>query len=416
MVCLLVLCLGLAALACLGTPALLAPTTVDWVAGHRDLAMWGVLGLYVCAALFALRLKQSRMVCLSVLYGTLPVLWYDGRLGSAAAPASLLLPAAALVFSFLRERGIWSRSGVLRLGLASGAAVLLVGWSGGAVGLLPTALRRPPESVYLPASPFPAAGLVLLLLCCGALLVFRRPAVAACAPELSVLTLLAQFGSLWTASGTWPFAAVGHAEATAAGAPVVYAGAAGFFMLGLMVEAAYREAFVDHLTQLPCRRAFDLRMRGLRGRFTIAMVDVDHFKRVNDTYGHDVGDQVLRFVAAQLRRVRGGAVYRYGGEEFAIVCPRAHAEKATSRLERLCAGIADRPFRLRRTDRPTGRKAKKKRSGSRKRAAGDIRVTVSIGVADRCRERRPGPAEVVTAADKALYKAKRGGRNRVVTV
>src|SRR2546428_6094753 len=85
-----------------------------------------------------------------------------------------------------------------------------------------------------------------------------------------------------------------------------------------VVEASYHMAYQDSLTQLPARRALNEALLRLGSQYTVGMVDVDHFKRINDSHGHDVGDQVLKMVAARLAQVGGGGrAYRYGGEEVA---------------------------------------------------------------------------------------------------
>ena len=81
-------------------------------------------------------------------------------------------------------------------------------------------------------------------------------------------------------------------------------------------------AYDDELTGLPARRALNEALTRLRGVYTVAMVDIDHFKRFNDEHGHDVGDQLLRMVGARVGEVRGGGrAFRYGGEEFAVLFP-----------------------------------------------------------------------------------------------
>lgn len=94
-------------------------------------------------------------------------------------------------------------------------------------------------------------------------------------------------------------------------------------MLILVVaHEAYQMAFRDELTGLPGRRALNERLQRLGRTYVIAMAGVDHFKRFHDTHGHDVGDQVLRLVASQLRQIGGGGkAYRYGGEELTLVFP-----------------------------------------------------------------------------------------------
>jgi diguanylate cyclase (GGDEF)-like protein len=172
-------------------------------------------------------------------------------------------------------------------------------------------------------------------------------------------------------------------------------------VLGLLY-GAYRMAFVDALSSLRNRRALDEALEKLSGRYAIAMVDIDHFKSFNDSHGHAAGDVVLREVAARLRRHAGGAPYRYGGEEFCIVFEDAAVDRVDDLLEAVRGAIEARAIRIR----PIGRDGK---PGKPK----DVKVTASIGVADRSDKRRT-PKEVITAADKALYKAKGAGRNRVV--
>jgi diguanylate cyclase (GGDEF)-like protein len=141
------------------------------------------------------------------------------------------------------------------------------------------------------------------------------------------------------------------------------------------------------------------------------MVDVDHFKRFNDTYGHDVGDQVLKMVAGKLQGVGGGGrAFRFGGEEFTIVFPRRKIVDAVPHLEELRKAIASYQLRLRGADRPKKNQEGKRQRGSRGEGE-TVSVTVSIGVAPSAEGRKP--AEVLKDADQALYRAKRGGRNQL---
>jgi len=185
----------------------------------------------------------------------------------------------------------------------------------------------------------------------------------------------------------------------------------GLILIGALMTTAYRMAYRDDLTGLPGRRALGEALLQLGSRYAVAMVDVDHFKRFNDTYGHDVGDQVLRMVAAKLGTVAGrGRAFRYGGEEFAILFPDTAAKEALPHLEAVRKAIEGSPFVLRAPGRP-----RKKPASSRPRtsAGKEVSVTVSIGVAER-NDRRPDPEQVIKAADKALYRAKQAGRNRVM--
>jgi diguanylate cyclase (GGDEF)-like protein len=182
-----------------------------------------------------------------------------------------------------------------------------------------------------------------------------------------------------------------------------------------LAHEGYHMAFRDELTGLPGRRALNERLQRMGRVYTLAMADVDHFKAFNDTHGHDVGDQVLRMVAAQLRRVPGGGyAYRYGGEEFTLVFPGKTAVEAMPHLETVRRAIEAYQMRLR--DKPARPKADQiglRRRGARGgRNARPLRVTVSIGVAERGETLR-APDAVIKAADQALYKAKDGGRNKV---
>jgi diguanylate cyclase (GGDEF)-like protein len=140
------------------------------------------------------------------------------------------------------------------------------------------------------------------------------------------------------------------------------------------------------------------------------MVDVDHFKRINDHHGHDVGDQVLKMIAAKLAQVTGGGkAYRYGGEEFAVIFAGRGAEDCLRDLEALRQLVEDTRFILR----ARFRSKKKKEKVLTDRGPGQrVPVTISIGVAEK-NERHTKWDQVVKAADRALYRAKEGGRNQV---
>ncbi|MFH2011198.1 MAG: GGDEF domain-containing protein [Pseudomonadota bacterium] len=192
----------------------------------------------------------------------------------------------------------------------------------------------------------------------------------------------------------------------------IYFSTAGLILVISAIEATYSMAYRDELTKLPARRALNEALLKLGGKYTVAMIDIDHFKKFNDRYGHDAGDQVLRMVATKLGKVTGGGkTFRYGGEEFTIVFPGKSKDNVLQHLERLRKIIASYGFNIRGSARP------KKKPEIRKKTSGSVQkisVTVSIGVAERI-DKKAKPTEVVKAADKALYKAKKGGRNRVVS-
>ena len=181
-------------------------------------------------------------------------------------------------------------------------------------------------------------------------------------------------------------------------------------LVAAVAHEAYQMAFRDELTGLPGRRALNERLQRLGREYVIAMVDVDHFKKFNDTHGHDVGDQVLRLVASQLRKVGGGGkAYRYGGEEFTLLFPGKSVEQCMPYMEAVRLAIEQYRMQLRdKQSRPSDdREGKQRRAG---KAASEVSVTVSMGVAERQSEQR-NPQEVIKEADKALYSAKAAGRN-----
>ena len=181
-------------------------------------------------------------------------------------------------------------------------------------------------------------------------------------------------------------------------------------LLVAVAHEAYQMAFRDELTGLPGRRALNERLQRLGRSYVIAMSDVDHFKKFNDTHGHDVGDQVLRVVAGQLRKIGGGGkAYRYGGEEFTLVFPGKTLEECLPHLEVIRNAIESYRIQLRDKQQrpPNDKQGRTRRSGG---AAAQVSVTVSMGVAERGLEQR-SPEEVLKAADQALYNAKSAGRN-----
>lgn len=192
---------------------------------------------------------------------------------------------------------------------------------------------------------------------------------------------------------------------------MIYMSAAGAMLTMSLLESSYRMAYHDELTGLPARRAFNDALLRLGDRYAIAVVDIDHFKKFNDTYGHETGDQVLRMVASRLARVSGGGeAFRFGGEEFCIVFPDRTVHDALPYLERLRADVADNPFVLRGKDRPV--RTVEDRARAERESRLETHVTISIGVAG-ANGKRSNVDDNLHAADKALYKAKKNGRNRL---
>lgn len=208
-----------------------------------------------------------------------------------------------------------------------------------------------------------------------------------------------------------------------------YFAVAAFCLSLSIVETSYLLAYHDELTSLPSRRAFNDVIANLQVPYSIAMVNIDHFKRCNDTYGHDTGDQVLQLVASRLAAVTGGGQsFRCGGEEFAIVFRGRATGDVVDHLERLRSRIEASSFLMRsgpdrrHTPRGPDRRNLKGRANTghvirrltNAPSSKQISVTVSIGVATGA-EADAVPETVIQAADKALYRAKAAGRNRIET-
>jgi GGDEF domain-containing protein len=324
----------------------------------------------------------------------------------------LLLPLNFILFSFAIERGFsWSSitpPGLLLFLESTIVAVLCRPGPHDAALVSSHALQHAVATVPLPTSAWLAfsAAIVVLL---ARFLLFRKPAESALLWTLAAASLALHFGG----AGKISFAYF----------------AAGTVILAVsIVETSYLLAYHDELTGLPARRAFNDALQRLEAPYSIAMVDIDHFKRFNDTYGHDTGDEVLRLVAARLARVTGGGhAYRCGGEEFAILFPGKIIREVFDHLEHLRTIIELCTFRTRIADRrqmPRGPDRRNARTRGRAHTGHAIRrlatgnnstllsITVSIGVAASVRA-MPNADQVIRAADKALYRAKSNGRNRV---
>jgi diguanylate cyclase (GGDEF)-like protein len=310
----------------------------------------------------------------------------------------LLVPLNLVALAFMRERGIISPAGRRRLAMV---AVQII-----AVGVL-CLPRLAYAAGWLDRSFFPTRFSAWSHLSQPGLVTF-----AAAAAMLMVLQVRRQNpveGSvLWALVASFVALRLGGASLESA----IFFAAGALALIVALLETSYRMAYHDELTQLPSRRALNEALMKLPEAYTIAMVDVDHFKKFNDAYGHASGDQALRLVASRLAYVTGGGrAYRYGGEEFAIVFPGRAAEDVLEYLDRLRRLIEQSMFVVRGKER---RKGKRARSRAPKEVKKETNVTVSIGVACSNGDRLP-PAEVLRMADQALYRAKARGRNCTVT-
>jgi diguanylate cyclase (GGDEF)-like protein len=152
-------------------------------------------------------------------------------------------------------------------------------------------------------------------------------------------------------------------------------------------------------------------VKGSKLGFAVLLLDLDHFKDVNDRYGHQAGDAALSAIAGELKRTlrAGDKVYRYGGEEFVVVMPGAEGNVALMVAERIRLSVSRLPIRLNCEDLPSMPACGPGGGGEAKADA--IQLTVSIGVA--AWDRDLDPADLIRRADEAMYEAKRAGRNQV---
>lgn len=391
--------------------------------GWLTLALPSLSFLYYCALiggmLLAWRFRSSRIFfALVVLFlaGEAIAVFGGGHVSPgtpgwmAVLAAAVLVPLDFVLIALMNEGGL-TVPAIAPVGLFLFVeSVIVAVLCRAAEGVPSPAIRAHhlAEVVSLPAWAllvFAAAGTVLL----GRFLLTRKPVDSALLWSLSAFFLCLRFAGTTRIS-------------------TVYSVTAASILAVSIIENSYLLAYHDELTTLPSRRAFNDALLRLQDPYSIAVVDIDHFKKFNDTYGHDTGDQVLRLVASCLSRVTGGGqAYRCGGEEFNILFPGKTISEVMDHLERLRQSIESAEFRMRSGDRrklPRGPDRRNERARGRARKAQAIRelaqdstpsvlsVTVSIGVATP-EKGESDPELVLQAADKALYRAKENGRNRV---
>ncbi len=354
-------------------------------------------------ALFALglclRFNRSRLffVLLSVALAYIVMQWYLPMVGRIEADIvwntlCLLLPLNIMVFSLLGERGIFSLWGASRFVLLLMPFLLVVGITMFEPFWLQKILDwRFFEQGLLSGRNFSQPALMMMLL---ATMVLNGRLFAKPDQQNSAL-----FGALLAAIAMLHFRHVLSAN-------IVFASAAMLMLAIAVVQESWNMAYIDQLTGLPGRRALEEEMLKLGGAYTIAMLDVDHFKRFNDRYGHDAGDQVLRMAAVLFGDVSaGGKAYRYGGEEFTILFPGKRVEETIAPLEAVRRRVGENRFQLRKKDRRHDKTDQSNKNHY-------VSVHISIGVAGRS-EQNTSPQDVIQAADQALYRAKKQGRNRL---
>jgi len=366
--------------------------------GLPGFARYYPYALFVVGALLAWRFQRNRLLLalLVLALATAAVRMPAGTAtGQVAVRAvALLLPLNLAALALLADRGTLTAVGLLRLAAILVQVTLVSLFSRTAPAATAALLGHPIlPATWLAWTHLPQPALLAFLVALG----------------LTVVPLLFESnatgrGFLWAIIASF-LAVTAHRPGPA---PAIFLGTAGLILVVSVIEASYLLAYQDGLTHLPARRALTEALQRLGGDYTIAMVDVDHFKRFNDEFGHDVGDHVLKMVAAKLGHVQGGGrAYRYGGEEFAILFPGKSVEDTLPHLEAVRKAVAETAFTIRGRIRTPRKREQSKGSRPRRR----VSITVSIGVAER-NSRRNVPDQVIRAADQALYRAKEAGRNR----
>jgi diguanylate cyclase (GGDEF)-like protein len=368
--------------------------------------VYGPYIVFALAAALATAFNRGRalfaLLALVVAYAAQQA-WLQQGLDAVSSRAvyaglTIWVPAFLGLLSVLPERGTFNRHGVVRLCVLV-AIIAFTAWvaATGQSGIVDWAYRK-----FLDPAPFSAGRIPQL----GAAVIAASVLIATAA---ALITRSAVAAGL--AGAIIAFAVAAHVP-NASVIFSVFTMAAELMVAVAVLQDTFRMAFRDELTGIPSRRSLNEQLAGLGNRYTIAMLDVDHFKKFNDTHGHDLGDQVLKMVAAHIARVGGGGkAFRYGGEEFTVLFPGRNVEDAIPHLEAVREDIESYRMALRGASRPARtRRAKRQRGGWRGRNA--VSVTVSIGVAER-NGRFDTPQEVIEAADRALYRAKEKGRNRL---
>ncbi len=175
----------------------------------------------------------------------------------------------------------------------------------------------------------------------------------------------------------------------------------------------WEKAYIDELTGIPNRRSLNESLQKLGKHYSLAMIDIDYFKKLNDTYGHAEGDNILRYLATYLNKMFGDDAYRYGGEEFCIIFDGLSLNRAVKRVDWFRQLITSKKFFLRIPDNIRKHKSKKDRGNSDKNYP-FINITFSSGLA--CRDiSNEQPIDIINQADKAMYWVKSHGRNRVIS-
>ncbi len=362
-----------------------------WQAKH-ELIEQLMYGLLIITVVFSSYFSRSRFAFLALLWVLFSLTLAENLPWSpwVLAHDKWLMLFGAFVFSLLsliKDRGVISLHGINRLLLISCCGILAWSWLWAAVFIIKYSQQH-----GLPVQWAAYIELELPLLLTALLLTWQSLK----SQSLLVAALLVSFL-------VWCFH---HYQLLSLPWHITLTILAVHYLLIVIIDS-YFLAYRDELTTLPSRRALNQLALSLGRKYTVAMLDIDHFKKFNDTYGHDIGDQVLKLVASKIGQVKdGGKAFRYGGEEFTIVFPRKNTEQALHALESVRQTIADYAITIRHPQRETKQARGQKKSDLKK-----VSVTISIGVSTK--EKKQNFEQTLKIADQALYRAKKNGRNNV---
>ncbi len=349
----------------------------SWRPFLRELPLW----LLPVSAVIAAQFSRGRLSYMALMFT-----------GYFAAERGLILDNQVLrqnelmLFSFLsaitaflslsKDRGLASVFTLLNLliiGVLFAAAYLWHQYQSDILGLLLVTAPPLASDTLLDILPW----LICLLLICAATVRTGGLTAAAIALSFAVWSLKYFYPALFPTS-------------------ILLTLLAALYLISVLSDS-YTLAYRDELTNLPSRRALYNLVLSLGPKYSVAMIDIDHFKKFNDTYGHDVGDQVLRLVAGKLSDITGGGkVFRYGGEEFTVVFSRKSSADTLEHLEKVRQSVEAYHITLR---------------GHNRKTAKTVSVTISAGVAEHGKGERF--EQTLKRADSALYDAKKKGRNQV---
>jgi diguanylate cyclase (GGDEF)-like protein len=309
---------------------------------------------------------------------------------------TFLLPINFIIIAFIKERGLFNLRGIGRLGLIVIQPVLVY---------LFIKYEYIDYLQFIGAELYPLSFLENLAIQQIPLIIFFLAFIFTIVNFILKKDIV-EGGFFWALLSSFMALHPGQAS----DASTFYFSSAGFILIMSILEYSHNVAFKDELTGLSTRRALFEAFLKLPNRYSIAMLDVDRFKKFNDQYGHDVGDQVLRMVASRIQRAGGGGkAFRYGGEEFTLVFAGKGANETRIITEALRKSISENPFIIRSPKRPQ-KKPDSLQNAPKSRK--QVKVTISVGIAER-NETLNEPDDVLKAADEALLRAKKGGRNRI---